>query len=71
MEKMFFGATSFNGDISGWNTESVDNMEQMFCGALNFNRDISGWKVSKVAEHDRFSEDSALDDDNLPDFVDR
>ena len=40
--------SSFNGDISGWNTSRVTDMIWMFRGATNFNQDISGWDVSSV-----------------------
>ncbi len=48
MSWMFSGATSFNGDISGWNTEKVTNMQGMFVDATSFNGDISGWNTEKV-----------------------
>ena len=45
---MFYNASSFNGDISGWNTGSVTDMSAMFYGASAFNQDISGWDTSNV-----------------------
>ena len=48
MSNMFSGATSFNGDISGWDVRDVTNMANMFAGATSFNGDISGWDVRKV-----------------------
>ncbi len=48
MAYMFRGATSFNGNISGWNTASVTNMNSMFVDARSFNGDISGWNTASV-----------------------
>ena len=47
---MFYGAWSFNADISGWNTSSVTDMVSMFYGASSFNADISGWDTSSVTD---------------------
>lgn len=35
--------TTFNDDISSWNTSSATTMYQMFSGASAFNQDISAW----------------------------
>ena len=45
---MFWGATSFNGDLSGWDVSQVTDMSQMFNNATTFNQDISGWNVANV-----------------------
>lgn len=43
-----FRATSFNGDISHWDTRAVTNMRAMFKDAALFNQNIGGWNTSSV-----------------------
>ena len=50
MSWMFDGATSFNGDLSAWNTSRVTNMWSMFWGATLFNSDLSSWDISSVTD---------------------
>ena len=46
----FGGKTTFNGDITNWNTEKVTNMGYMFYRARAFNQDIGSWNTEKVTD---------------------
>ena len=40
MYYMFYNASSFNSDLTNWNTSAVTDMSNMFNGASSFNRDL-------------------------------
>ena len=48
MSELFFDATEFNCNISGWDVSNVVDMHDMFNGCNDFNGNISGWDVSSV-----------------------
>ncbi|NAS13339.1 BspA family leucine-rich repeat surface protein, partial [Poritiphilus flavus] len=47
-DKMFGYASSFNADISSWNTANITDMNMMFWNATAFDQDISSWNTSSV-----------------------
>lgn len=54
-----FYRSSFNNDISGWDTSSITNMSHMFQGASAFNQPIENWDVSNVTDMSyMFAEDN-------------
>jgi surface protein len=50
MGALFEGATTFNDDLSDWDTSHVTRMVAMFSGATAFNQDLSKWDVSSVTD---------------------
>ena len=48
MGAIFSDDSSFNADISHWDTSSVTNMNFLFLNASSFNQDISAWNTSAV-----------------------
>ena len=45
-----FDTSSFNEDITGWDTSKVTRMESMFNGAAAFNQPIGSWNTSQVTD---------------------
>ena len=46
--KALAAKSTFDGDISKWNTEKVTDMGYMFQSASAFNQDIGSWNTAKV-----------------------
>ena len=60
----FGGKSTFNGDISKWNTEKVTTMYYMFHSASAFNQDIGDWNTAQVTDmRDMFLSASAFNQD--------
>jgi len=58
----FGDRSTFNGDISKWDTSSVTTMSYMFKGASSFNYDISSWTgtAATTAQTDMFRDATAF-----------
>jgi surface protein len=61
---MFYDST-FNRDISNWDTSNVVYMNFMFWGST-FNGDISKWNVRNVRYWPEFNTNSDLLQENIP-----
>ena len=61
MNRMFAGASLFNGEIGDWDVSNVRDMSRMFSFADAFNQDIGSWNVSNVVDmSDMFSYTSSF-----------
>ncbi len=65
MSYMFYGATSFNQDIGGWDTSGAGDMSYMFYGATSFNQDIGGWDTSGAGDMSYMFCDASAFDGNI------
>ena len=50
LSRMFMGASTFNGDIAGWNTSEVTDMSAMFYAASAFSQPIGSWNTVGVTD---------------------
>ena len=48
----FGGKSTFNGDISKWDTGKVTTMYSMFYQASAFNQDIGSWNTAQVTDYE-------------------
>ena len=65
---MFWSASSFDGDLSGWNVSNVTNMFNMFSSASSFNQTLNSWDVSSVIDMSYMFEGASSFDQPLNDW---
>lgn len=65
MSHMFDKASSFNGNISDWDTTNITNMESMFSKATAFNHNIGSWKTLNVKNMKSMFSNATLFDQNI------
>ena len=47
---MFYSASTFNQDLSSWNTANVSNMYATFFNATAFNQKLASWNTASVSK---------------------
>ena len=65
MSYMFNGATTFNSDISGWDTSLVTTMYNMFRSAAAFNQPLNSWNTGAVTDMSFMFNNAAAFNQNL------
>lgn len=63
-----FQSTSFNGDISNWDTSNVKDMSQMFYLNNEFNKPLNSWDTSKVTNFSNMFASSPAFNQSLNDW---
>ena len=65
---MFRNASSFRGNVTGWDVSRAANMSGMFRNAGSFSQTIAAWNVCRVSDFENFSSGSGLNASSTPDF---
>ncbi|MFT6268724.1 MAG: surface protein [Alphaproteobacteria bacterium] len=60
MATMFLGASSFNGNVSLWDTSAVENMNKMFYDATSMTGNLSTWVVGTEVRHKDFTHEGSM-----------
>ena len=68
VSRLFHGAASFNGNVSGWNVAGVTDMTGMFRHATSFDQDLSAsWDVTGVSNNGHmFTAATAMTESKTP-----
>jgi len=60
-----FGYSSFNGNVTGWDTSKVTSMNSMFNSASAFNQDLNDWDTSNVLYMQNMFKDASAFNGNI------
>lgn len=69
MRYMFANTDYKKLGISNWNVSKVTDMKAMFWSSKKFNESLNAWQVENVVDHQYFAEDSSLQNENWPIFL--
>jgi surface protein len=69
MVGMFNNATTFNSDISSWDTSNVITMNGMFINAEEFNQPLDSWNVSSVLNMNNMFKNATLFNQDISGWV--
>ena len=65
LHKTFESCTSYNNDLTNWNTENVTDMNGTFNGCTVFNGDLSSWNTENVITFRDTFRNTAFNNDSL------
>ncbi len=68
LSKAFQDATSFDADLSGWDTSGVTNLTSTFAGATSFTAGVGAWDVANVSSLDSTFAGAVAFDEDLGDW---
>lgn len=59
-QRMFQGNTSYNEDLSGWDTSGFTSMASMFNGCSSFDQSLASWNISSCTTMSQMIQNSGM-----------